>query len=111
MKEARIAKPAFAEWPLVNGVRVIDEEELLSSWEKRTGAANIRERWRRVGVRDVLDVPWLREHVHEFEDDAVISLFVDLCCFAGDDDLSVQLDIVTPIVGDQWAASEREVTR
>jgi hypothetical protein len=57
-----------------HGIAQVDMDVLLDSWDRRTGPENIRRSWQQEGIDNVLDVAWLREHVAEFDDDALISL-------------------------------------
>jgi hypothetical protein len=102
MSEGTITNRHTTDWPMEHGIAQVDMDVLLDSWDRRTGPENIRRSWQQEGIDNVLDVAWLREHVAEFDDDALISLFVDLASFSGGADMNAQIEIVMTARPDGW---------
>ena len=82
------------------GVPIVDLGELERVHAARTGALNIAMNWQHWGP--VLDLGWLRAHVHELGFDAAIGLLVDFASFPGDDDLGEHADVLADEVNRRW---------
>ena len=91
------------DWPVNDyGIAQVDMDALLDSWERRTGPDNIRHNWQQEGIDNVLDLAWLRDHIAEFDDDALISLFVDVTAFSGDGDFNEHIEVILAARPDDW---------
>lgn len=96
---------ATDDWPRGDdGIQRIDCDELQRTWDLRTGRANIARNWSHFG--DVLDPAWLTANHGRLDDDVAMSLWVDLVCFRGTDDLTAQADVLTPRIAALWEEGE-----
>lgn len=102
MSEQTVTSPwSMDGWPKSeNGIPIIDLDELDRVHARRTGKANIARNWAHFG--DVLDPAWLRANEHRLTDDAALSLWVDLVCFSGGDDLGHLADVLDRRVPSPW---------
>jgi hypothetical protein len=88
--------------PMENGICLVNADDLFVTWERRTGPDNIRRNWQAEGIDNVLDVGWLRDNISDFDDGALISLFVDLTSFSGGTNFNEQIDIVIAARPNDW---------
>lgn len=89
-----IATPYRQIQPNQHGIYEIDLESLDRTWAAREGRANIERHWKEIGP--VLDVEWLRAHVEELDESALVSLFVDVSAFSGGENFVEQIAILVP---------------